>query len=71
MLNDRPLGRARVGPGFAAYRFEIPPELAADAARTDEPARLTLSVPVWTPRTVLGTPDDRDLGIMLDRVEVR
>jgi hypothetical protein len=70
-LNDRPLGSARVGPGFAAYHFEIPPDLAADAARTDEPARLRLSVPVWTPRTVLGTPDDRDLGIMLDRVEVR
>jgi hypothetical protein len=32
---------------------------------------LTIATSVWTPETVLGTPDNRDLGVMLDRVTVR
>jgi hypothetical protein len=28
-------------------------------------------VPAWKPSAVLGTPDDRELGVIVTRVEVR
>jgi hypothetical protein len=70
-LNDRSLGTARVSNGFAPYRFAIPRDLAAEVARADEPARLRLVTAVWNPHAVIGSPDERDLGVMVDRVQVR
>ena len=71
LLNDQPLGELQVTPEFRRYTLTIPPELAAAAAKSDGPARLTLVTNVWRPKDVLGTPDDRDLGVMVDRVDVR
>ena len=70
-LHGVTLGTARVANGFAAYSFAIPPDLAARAAAYGEPVELVLSTAVWNPRQVLGTNDDRDLGVMVDRVAVR
>lgn len=70
-LNDRVLGRVEVGNGFAPYSFAIPEELSSAAATSDEPARLKLVTNAWRPIDVLATPDNRDLGVMVDRVEVR
>jgi hypothetical protein len=70
-LNDRPLGSARVLNGFAPYAFNIPPDLAENVAAADEPARIRLVTPVWNPHRVIGSGDDRDLGVMVDRVQVR
>jgi hypothetical protein len=70
-LNDRLLGTVRVRDGFRSYAFDIPAELAAAAAESQEPARLRLVTPVWNPHAVLGSGDDRDLGVMVDRVQVR
>jgi hypothetical protein len=70
-LNDRVLGTARVPDGFHAYTFAIPPDVAAAAAGADEPARLALVTAVWNPQQVLGSPDSRELGVMVDRVQVR
>jgi Dolichyl-phosphate-mannose-protein mannosyltransferase len=70
-LDERPLGTARVGNGFAPYAFRIPPEIAEQAARADQPARLRLVTPVWNPHEVIGSADDRELGVMVDRVQVR
>jgi hypothetical protein len=70
-LNDRVLGTARVPDGFHAHTFAIPPDVAAAAAGADEPARLALVTAVWNPQQVLGSPDSRELGVMVDRVQVR
>lgn len=70
-INDRLLGEANVTTGFAPYSFAIPPDVAAAAAASDEPARLKLVTNAWRPIDILATPDSRDLGVMVDRVEVR
>ena len=69
-LDDQELGAVRVAGGFREYTLPIPAALAARLA-TGEPVRIRLQVPVWNPSTILGTSDDRDLGVMVDRVTVR
>jgi hypothetical protein len=70
-LHNQRLGTVRVGDGFAPYTLPIPPDLAARAAVFGDPVELKLVTSVWNPHKVLGTPDDRDLGVMVDRVTVR
>jgi hypothetical protein len=70
-LDDHPLGTLTVGPDFRSYTLAIPPEVAAEAASRGLPARLKLVTTTWRPKAVIGVPDDRDLGVMVDRVEVR
>lgn len=70
-IGDVVLGTIRVAGGFKEYQLPIPAEVAAAAAATGEPVRMTLTTPPWNPLVVLGTPDDRNLGVMLDRVAVR
>jgi hypothetical protein len=69
-LNDHLLGRAIVSDGFRPYMFALPPG-AAEASDGDIPPRLIIRTPVWNPRETLGAPDDRELGVMVDRVQVR
>jgi hypothetical protein len=69
---DRVLGTVTVGnDGFQPYTVQIPPDLASTVAARGEPVRLKIATTVWVPRRVLGTPDDRDLGVMVDRVAVQ
>ena len=70
-LGDVVLGTVTVSGGFAPYTFDIPPEVAAANATSGEPVRLTLETVTWNPARVLGTGDDRDLGVMVDRVAVQ
>lgn len=70
-LHGELLGTATVHGGFLPYSFGIPAELAARAAAAGDPVELRLVTSTWKPRLVLGTPDDRDLGVMVDRVAVR
>jgi hypothetical protein len=70
-LDDKVIGHVDVGRDFHTYAVPIPPAIAEEAATRETPARLRLAVTVWKPRDVLGTPDDRQLGVMVDRVEVR
>lgn len=65
------IGAIEVGPGFQQYALAIPSDLAARAAALRDPVELKLVTPVWNPHAVLGGSDDRDLGVMLDRVAVR
>jgi hypothetical protein len=71
VIGDRSLGTVRVASGFAEYDFPIPADVALSAAARGEPMRLTLRTSTWNPLQTLGTPDDRDLGVMVDRVAVR
>jgi hypothetical protein len=70
-LHGEVLGTVRVGNGFAAYSLPIRPELARRAAAFGDPVELALASTVWNPHATLGTVDDRDLGVMVDRVAVR
>lgn len=70
-LHGQLLGVVRAGPRFAPHSLSIPPDLAARAAAFGDPVELKLVTPVWNPHAVLGSPDDRDLGVMVDRVAVR
>ncbi|MEN3338554.1 MAG: hypothetical protein V7647_2230, partial [Acidobacteriota bacterium] len=70
-LRGEPLGTVLVGSGFRPYTLAVPPGLAARAAAADEPVELRLVTTVWNPHRVIGSPDDRDLGVMLDRVTVQ
>jgi hypothetical protein len=71
LIGDRVLGTVRVSGGFRDYEVAIPPDVAAAAAASGEPVRVTLRTQTWNPLATLGTSDDRDLGVMLDRVTVR
>lgn len=70
-LNGRALGKVTVGAGLEPYRFAIPPELAAAIAGSDDAAQLRLVSRTWNPARVLGVSDNRELGVMVDRVEIR
>jgi hypothetical protein len=70
-LHHQLLDSVAVGPRFTPYALAIPPELAARAADFRDPVELKLVTPTWNPHDVIGSPDDRDLGVMVDRVAVR
>ncbi len=70
-LHGQLLGRAAPTAEFESYRFAIPPALAARAAAYPDPVELKLVTATWNPHEVLGGPDDRDLGVMVDRVTVK
>jgi hypothetical protein len=70
-LQGQALGSAVVEGGFRPYTFAIPSDLAARAAANGDPAELRLVTPTWNPRKALGTSDDRNVGVMVDRVAVR
>jgi hypothetical protein len=70
-MNDRALGRLEVGRDFHTYTLAIPPDVASAAAAAETPPRLKLVTNTWNPKTALGVNDDRDLGVMVDRVEIK
>ena len=70
LLGEQTLGTVHVSGGFREYDVPIAPDVAA-AVATGEPVRITLRVPTWNPQALLGSPDGRDLGVMVDRVAVR
>ena len=69
--NDRVLGTVTVTADLQSYTFALPADLVAAAATETEPVRLRLRVATWNPQAILGGGDNRDLGVMVTRVEVR
>jgi hypothetical protein len=53
------------------YGFALPPEVIDEAAGGDGFLEIRLDTPTWNPHFVLGTTDDRNLGVMVTRVELR
>jgi len=70
-MNDQVIGRVTVGPDFKPYALAIPPALAAAVGASGAPVRVKLVTNTWRPKAVLKVPDDRELGVMVDRVDVR
>jgi hypothetical protein len=69
-LEQQLIGTATVGRGFRPYEFAIAPALAERAAAADA-AHIRIVSNVWSPAQALGTGDTRQLGVMVDRVQVR
>lgn len=65
-----PLGRITVKGGFAEYRLPLPPE-ALKAAAAAGGRQLRLVSTVWRPSEFSASTDTRELGVMMDRVEIR
>lgn len=70
-FNDWKLGQTRVSGPIRPYTFSIPPDVAAAASAGEAPPKIRLITNTWNPRIALGVSDDRELGVMVDRVEVR
>jgi hypothetical protein len=70
-LDQRVLGVVTLVDEVLPYRFVLPPDLALKGATGSDPLRLRLAVVQWNPQRDLGLGDDRDLGVMVTRVEVR
>jgi hypothetical protein len=70
-LHNQQLGSVVVSGPFRAYELGIPADLAARAAAARDPVELKLVTATWNPSQVAGSPDDRDLGVMLDRVTIK
>ena len=70
-LGETSLGRVRVGGVIRPYVFDIPPALASEAESGIDAVTIRLVSSTWNPRALTGADDDRNLGVMVDRVEVR
>lgn len=68
-LGGRPLGEVTVDTAFRPYTFEVPADAAASLSSEDG-ARLTIRSTLWNPHAALGTGDDRELGVMVDRIRI-
>jgi len=70
-LANQLLGSVTVDTGFKDYRVPIPADLAERLRTSRRSVELTLETSIWKPEEVLGTPDPRLLGVMVDRVTIR
>ncbi|CAN5772161.1 hypothetical protein BH18ACI5_BH18ACI5_11910 [soil metagenome] len=70
-LHNQQIGSMVVSGPFRAYQLNIPADLAARAAAAKDHVELKLITATWNPARVAGSPDERDLGIMLDRVTIK
>jgi hypothetical protein len=70
-FGETSLGKVTVGLADQAYVFDIPQPLAAQAARNIGAATVRLISSTFNPRALTGADDDRELGVKVDRVELR
>jgi hypothetical protein len=69
-LADVSLGRLTVTGGFGEYRLAIPTQ-ALQGAMAAAGRQLRLVAAVWRPSDFSNSTDTRELGVMVDRVEIR
>jgi len=65
-IGDQSIGAVVVGPVMQPYSF-----LITDTALIADTTTIRLVTDTWNPRAAIGVDDDRDLGVIVDRVEVR
>ena len=69
---DRVVGTVRLATNAVApHTLELPRDLVEAVAASGEPFRIRLRVPTWRPQALIGGTDDRDLGVMVTRVDVQ
>jgi hypothetical protein len=65
-LGDQSIGSVAVGTRLEPYTFSI-----RDRDIRGDTTTVRIVTDTWNPRETMGAADDRDLGVMVDRVEVR
>ena len=70
-LHNQQIGTIDVVGRFAPYTLRIPADLAQRAQAAQDPVELRLVSTTWNPSQVLGSSDDRTLGVMVDRVTIK
>ena len=70
-IGDVSLGKVVVGSGMQPYVLGVPAEVAHAAAASQDAVTVRLRTVTWSPRATLGVSDQRQLGVMVDRVELR
>ena len=70
-LAETEIGIATPDEQFRDYTFAIPPALADELSGKSGAIEVRVESTTWTPRDVLGGGDDRMLGVMIDRAEIR
>lgn len=71
LFDGEPIGRIDVARGLQSYTLPIPSNLVARAAASGDPVQLRLHSSVWSPAAVTpGNTDTRELGVMIDRIEI-
>ena len=69
---EQPIGSVLVSSSdIREYQFPLPPEAVDEATGGSGFLEIRLETPTWNPHEVLGTTDDRNLGVMVTRVELR
>jgi hypothetical protein len=69
-IGETSLGRVVVRGSIQPYRFPIPPEVAQAISSSRDAVTVRVRTATWRPREVLQAGDDRELGVMVDRVEL-
>jgi hypothetical protein len=71
LLDGTPIGAFDVtGDGFKSYALALPPALVAAAAARNAPAEFTLRCVTWSPHDWTRGSDTRQLGVLVDVVEI-
>jgi 4-amino-4-deoxy-L-arabinose transferase-like glycosyltransferase len=70
-IDDEAIGSAVATDTVRPHSFALPPDLVARLSTRQDPVRLRLRAPTWSPAVVLGAPDTRNLGVMVTRVQVQ
>jgi hypothetical protein len=70
-IDGRQLGTAEPAADFRDHAFPIPGDLASQLAARGASSEIRIQSSTWTPNAVLGGTDNRALGVMVDRAEIR
>ena len=70
-LGEREIGTAEADGQMRDHAFAISPELARELAQPGGSAEVRIESTTWTPRDVMGGTDIRQLGVVIDRAEIR
>ena len=70
-LENQELSSVEVTNDFRDYVFPIPPATASNLAQRQDGVQVRIQSSTWVPRAILGGPDTRALGVMIDRAEIR
>ncbi len=69
---DRQIGSVLVtDANVRPFEFPLPREAVDEGAGSEGFLLIRLETPTWNPRDAIGTIDDRNLGVMVTRVELR
>ena len=70
-LENEELSSVEVTNDFRDYVFPIPPATALNLAQRQDGVQVRIQSSTWVPHAILGGPDTRALGVMIDRAEIR